>query len=429
MAIKIAWIAGIVCGVTTVIFSLLNLLGYNEWNLLDAGIIFGLSFGVYKKNMACAVILFIYFIGAKVSQIYEGDPLTSVRQVVIFGIMFGYMFFQGIRGTFTYHKFKSPPKAAPTEKDIIPVKRDIDNKSADRKRILWTFGIIAGIAIIIGIGIALNNNKVNYTTPVAVNPERAPVLEAKPKEGWIDRSSALAKAQDWQGLLAHSQRWTQAEPGNEVAWFGLGFAYQHLGRYPEAIPAYREALRLKPDDADAWYNLGLAYSKLGLHKEAIAAYREAVRLKPDYAKAWSNLGAAYELLGRSPDAIAACRKALRLKPDDVEPWITLGASYINLGRNQKAIEACREALRLKPDDADAWYNLGLAYSKLGRHQEAIAAYREAVRLKPDFAWAWNNLGAAYANSGNRSDALEAVKELRRYDPQKADELFNIIMKP
>ena len=62
MAIKIAWIAGIVCGVTTVIFSLLNLLGFNEWNLLDAGIIFGLSFGVYKKNMACAVILFIYFV-------------------------------------------------------------------------------------------------------------------------------------------------------------------------------------------------------------------------------------------------------------------------------------------------------------------------------------------------------------------------------
>jgi len=73
--------------------------------------------------------------------------------------------------------------------------------------------------------------------------------------------------------------------------------------------------------------------------------------------------------------------------------------------------------------------LGGAYGHLDRHQDAIAAYREAVRLKPDFAEAWNNLAIAYDLSGNRSAALEAVKELRRYDPQQADKLFNLIMKP
>jgi tetratricopeptide (TPR) repeat protein len=67
--------------------------------------------------------------------------------------------------------------------------------------------------------------------------------------------------------------------------------------------------------------------------------------------------------------------------------------------------------------------------EMGRHQEAVEAYREAVRFKPDFAMAWVGLGFAYFISGNRSAALEAVKELRRYNPQKADELFNLIMKP
>jgi Flp pilus assembly protein TadD len=66
---------------------------------------------------------------------------------------------------------------------------------------------------------------------------------------------------------------------------------------------------------------------------------------------------------------------------------------------------------------------------LSRYREAIEAYREAVRLKPDDADAWNNLAVAYAQSGNRSAALEAVKELRRYDPQKAEKLFNLIVKP
>jgi tetratricopeptide (TPR) repeat protein len=90
---------------------------------------------------------------------------------------------------------------------------------------------------------------------------------------------------------------------------------------------------------------------------------------------------------------------------------------------------CRRWTQAQPDDASAYFHLGLAYNVLGRHREAVEACRETLRLKPDCAEAWYGLSAAYALSGNRSAALEAVKELRRYDSQKADELFNLIMKP
>jgi tetratricopeptide (TPR) repeat protein len=195
--------------------------------------------------------------------------------------------------------------------------------------------------------------------PKKLIPYTGKIIPLKPE--WLDRAGALEKAQDWQGLLAHCRRWTQAEPGNYLAWSALGKAYGNLGR----------------------------------HREAIEAFREAVRLKPDYFKDWFNLGIAYGKLDRYPDGI----------------------------------EANREALRLKPDYAEAWNNLGVGYGKLGRRREAIEAFREAVRFKPDYPEAWNNLAIAYAYSGNRSAALEAVKELRRYDPQKADKLFNLIMKP
>ncbi len=66
---------------------------------------------------------------------------------------------------------------------------------------------------------------------------------------------------------------------------------------------------------------------------------------------------------------------------------------------------------------------------MGRYREEIETYREALRLKPDDVDTWNNLALAYFLSGNRAAALQAVKELRRYDPQKADKLFNLIMKP
>lgn len=203
------------------------------------------------------------------------------------------------------------------------------------------------------------------------------------------------KEKDWQALEAYCRRWTKAEPKNDVAWYSLGLAYEKMGRHREAVQAFREALRIKPDDAETCYNLGVAYGKMGHLREAVQAFREVVRIKPDLAEAWYNLGNAYGKMGRHRDAV----------------------------------EANREALRLKTDYAEAWYNLGVSYLKMAQYREAVEAFREALRIKPDLAEAWNNLAIAYAQSGNRSAALEAVRELRRYDPQQADKLFNLIMKP
>jgi tetratricopeptide (TPR) repeat protein len=49
----------------------------------------------------------------------------------------------------------------------------------------------------------------------------------------------------------------------------VAFAYDRLGRYQEAVNAYKEVVRLKPDLAGVWYNLGGAYGNLGRYQEAV----------------------------------------------------------------------------------------------------------------------------------------------------------------
>jgi len=151
----------------------------------------------------------------------------------------------------------------------------------------------------------------------------APEPGARPHAGWDDRVVALEKAQDWQGMLALSRRWTQAEPRNDLAWFSLGLAYANLGRHQDAIAAYREALRLKPDFAAAWYNLGVAYANLGRYREAIEAYREATLIRPDYAEAWYTLGVAYANSGNRSAALEAVKELRRYDPQKAEELFNL----------------------------------------------------------------------------------------------------------
>jgi len=69
-----------------------------------------------------------------------------------------------------------------------------------------------------------------------------------------------------------------------------------LKTYSKAIEAYKQTIRINPDDAIAHCNLGFAYDQLGFHEEAREAYIQAIRIDPDYANAHYSLGVAYLLI-------------------------------------------------------------------------------------------------------------------------------------
>ena len=108
-SIENAGIAGILCGLLfliNILFAMLFLkvafgtLGIAFWFLLPVLIIFGLTYGIFKKSRACAVIMFIYFLNMQLGQWIQSGNLLWVPLTIIFG----YFFFKGILGTFAYHK-------------------------------------------------------------------------------------------------------------------------------------------------------------------------------------------------------------------------------------------------------------------------------------------------------------------------------------
>lgn len=67
-------------------------------------------------------------------------------------------------------------------------------------------------------------------------------------------------------------------------------AYNDWGKPNEAMKAYREAIRLRPDYPEAFNNLGAAQAEAGKYTEAIESFRQAIDLKPELAIAHYNLG-------------------------------------------------------------------------------------------------------------------------------------------
>jgi len=150
-----------------------------------------------------------------------------------------------------------------------------------------------------------------------------------------------------------------------------------------AIPKYRKALELNPNNAEAHQRLGfLLYHVKNMRSEGLAHSREALRLDPRDARAHCDLGMALFNEGEFDQAITHLSEALRLMPrqPDLEPVYNpadthciLGLALISTRQLKEATGHLSYALRLDPNNARAHQGLTLAL-RLARAagEEALA---------------------------------------------------------
>lgn len=93
--------------------------------------------------------------------------------------------------------------------------------------------------------------------------------------------------EDWSALLEISQKWADAEPLNEEAWYGLGVAHKGLGHTDQALQMFAKALKLDPNHPDVLYQLGLMASARGDVEEVRKTQRLLDKLDVDLAAAFN----------------------------------------------------------------------------------------------------------------------------------------------
>jgi tetratricopeptide (TPR) repeat protein len=82
--------------------------------------------------------------------------------------------------------------------------------------------------------------------------------------------------------IAEYEAALRLQPDYAEAHYNLGNALAEVpGRSKEAIAEYEKTVRLRPDFAPGWHNLGVCWIHLENLPAAAAAFREEVRLKPD----------------------------------------------------------------------------------------------------------------------------------------------------
>lgn len=139
---------------------------------------------------------------------------------------------------------------------------------------------------------------------------------------------------------------------------GIGWQLWRERKLVEALPKFRKAVSLNPDNSNLWNGLGWTQMQLGDSKNAAESFKRALKLDSQHGGAKNGLGQSYiglnkldlaekELVQATEDAIKSMGEKNAV---DAAAWYVLVRLYITKNDKEKAIQWAERLLKQKPDE-------------------------------------------------------------------------------
>src|SRR6266446_1792277 len=126
------------------------------------------------------------------------------------------------------------------------------------------------------------------------------------------------------------------------AYYAYSVAQMHVqaGRFKEAVPLMRNALKRDPNSATLWTQFAQLLVRADNLDEAVSAARRAVELAPDQMATRMTLAELLRAQRKYAEAEAELERAIALSPNSEEPYLMLARIQVE----QKAYDRARSVL-------------------------------------------------------------------------------------
>lgn len=252
----------------------------------------------------------------------------------------------------------------------------------------------------------------------------SPGLPSQPLQERLTRDPSQSTESE---LIARAEQHLAANPDDGRGWDVLAPVYLRLGRFDDAVIAYRNAIRLLGPTAHRHSGLGEAIvSAAGglVTDEAQDEFRRALQLEAGDLKARYFLAAGLAQDGQLAEAQAGWKAMLPDLPAD-SPWRVaveqaiaqadsrMGAAKETAGTDGPSQQDMEEAAKMAPADRAAMI------------ETMVAGLDEKLRSNPHDVEGWKRLMRSYVVLGRRDAAMEALGRARSAlgaDSKEAGEL-------
>ncbi len=219
----------------------------------------------------------------------------------------------------------------------------------------------------------------------------------------------LAKS-DWAEAEKAFGRALEIDPGYGSALYGQALIWIQKKDADKAIGyLVRSVTAGGPAIAERYLQLGVLQLSKGNTEGAIGAWREGLKINPDNIQLLTNLGGLLAIQGKSDEGIVEIEKALKISPNFAQAHNNLGIALMQGKKDFTGAEKeFRIALKLTPNYGDAMQNLGSSLFLQKKYDDAAAAFNDIVKLAPNIAKPHYYLAAISSINNRTQDAIEQL---------------------
>jgi tetratricopeptide (TPR) repeat protein len=186
-------------------------------------------------------------------------------------------------------------------------------------------------------------------------------------------------------------------------------------RYADAQQSFEKLRQLAPGTAEVYGRLGLVYFQEGKFEQAVPALRQALKLKPALPNTDILLATSLSELGHYEEALPGLEKGFRSLDQPLKRMsgLQLVRAYTGLQRDSKAVDVALELNRLFPNDPEILYQSSRIYANF-----AYLTLRKLADVAPSSLWRHQAAAEAYESQGTFDLAISEYREVLAIDPAR-----------
>jgi len=194
-----------------------------------------------------------------------------------------------------------------------------------------------------------------------------------------------------------------------------GITLFRKGNYLDSEAAFREVLRIEPNNAVAHYWLGTVLGVQNQFDDAIESFKTSLQMRPNLSDSRMRLIELLELKGSLAEARSEVERALFFVEDrdgpemqsleeklnsiedqlEIKTFIDEALTQVEDDNIDGGISTLQALLKIHPDQALAYFNLGNLWARKNRIDLAEASFKRAIEIQPHYSEAHQRLGQIY----------------------------------
>ena len=155
-----------------------------------------------------------------------------------------------------------------------------------------------------------------------------------------------------------------------MRWNNLGIGFLDQLQYADAMQAFEQVPKLRPDYADGYTNIALTYIEWEKYSSARASLEKALEVSPNNGRALYYLALVERREGHFDEELADLERVVEQYPQARDPRRELGIAYYQRHSYEEARQQFEALQAIDPDDLAAHYNLAVLYRRMGMKEKA-----------------------------------------------------------